>query len=201
MNDLRALTDSILAKTQAEAESIIKKAEEQAAIIMAEAKQKADIKSKRIAEEFQRKAEDLERRSKIEVELSAKKKILDAKHQLIERAFNQALAALKDLPAEKRIRFLAEKLAAAGINGGGEVKGSGPASEWNSIIKVANEIMARTGSTSQLVLSKEQPEFDGGFLLTGRGYVINGSYEALLEEFREELVPRIAEFLFENEKG
>lgn len=74
MNDLKALTDNILAKTQAEAESIIKKAEDQAAQIIAEAKQKADIRCKKIAEEYQWKAEDIERRSKIEVELSAKKK-------------------------------------------------------------------------------------------------------------------------------
>lgn len=201
MNDLQALIDSILAKTQAEAESIIKKAEDQAANLMAEAKQKSEAKCKKIAEEYQHKADDLERRSRIEVEMSAKKRTLAAKHQLIDTVFDQALVTLKNLPAEKRIRFLAEKLAAAGMNGGGEVKGSGSAAEWNSIIKVANEIMARAGSISQLVLSKEQPGFDGGFLLTGPGYVINGSYEALLEELHEGLVPRIAEYLFEAEKG
>lgn len=120
---------------------------------------------------------------------------------MIDHVFEQALTALKSLPTEKRIRFLAEKLAAAGMHGGGEVKGSGSVAEWNSIIKVANEIMIRAGSLSQLALSKEQPEFDGGFIISGSGYVINGSYEALLEELHEGLVPQIADFLFKEEKG
>lgn len=200
MNDLRALTDGILAKAKTEAEAIIREAESESARIIAEAKEKAAARRQKIAEEYQRKSDELERRGRIEVELESKKRMLATKHQLIRKAFEQALEGLKNLPAEKRLQFLAAKLAVAGAKNGGEVKGSGAPDEWNMIVKAANENLVRSGSSSRLVLSHQQPGFEGGFLLIGSGYVVNGSYQAILEEVETELIPRVAGLLFEDEK-
>lgn len=200
MNDLRALTDGILAKAKTEAEGIIQTAESESARIIAEAKERATARRQKIAEDYQRKSEELERRGRIEVELESKKRMLATKHQLIRKAFEQALEGLKNLPAEKRLQFLAAKLAAAGVKNGGEVKGSGAPAEWSAIIKAANEKLAHSGSSSQFVLSNQQPEFEGGFLLTGSGYVVNGSYQAILEEVETELIPKVADLLFKDEK-
>ncbi|HOJ77751.1 MAG TPA: V-type ATP synthase subunit E [Bacillota bacterium] len=201
MSDLQALTDSILSKAQNEAEEIIASAQKEADRIISEAKAKAEIRRGKIIDEYKKKAEELERRVKTEVEIESKKRRLETKYQLIEMVFTQVLAGLKKLPAEKRIKFLANKLAQAGMNGGGEVKGAGSPTEWNTIVKTANELIAKAGSKSKLTLSQEQPDFEGGFLLTGPGYVINGSFEALIAEIKEVSIPQIAEILFAEEKG
>lgn len=204
MNDLNALTDSILAKARSEAEEIIKNAQAEADRITSEAEQKAKETRDKIIDNYQRKADDLEKSAKIRVELENRKKKLAVKHALIEKAFNQALSALQNLPAEKRIRFLTERLASAGMAGGGEVivsKDSSPAAEWSSIVKVANEIIARSGKLSQISLSKEKANFDGGFLLKGPGFEINASYQAILDQVKESLVPEIADVLFGKEEG
>lgn len=201
MNDLNALTDSILAKARNEAEEILKEATAESDRITSEARQKATESRGKIVENFQHKAEDLEKRIMIEVELEGKKKKLAVKHRLIERSFSEALTALQNLPAEKRIRFLAELLAAAGMAKGGVVLGSGSTAEWSSIVKVANEIISRSGNTSLVSLSQEQPDFTGGFLLKGTGFTINSSYQAILDEVKESLVPQIATVLFGKEEG
>ncbi|HOP75025.1 MAG TPA: V-type ATP synthase subunit E [Bacillota bacterium] len=201
MSDLRALTDSILTRARAEAEAIIEEANKESARIIAEAEEKAKSRREAITEEYRLKAEDMERRHQIGMELEARKRLLDTKHRLIRETFHQALKSLKDLPAEKRIRFLAEKLAEAGLHGGGEVRGSGSPAEWASIVKAANEIIARTGSDYQLVLSNEAPTFEGGFELVAPGYTINGSFEALIEAAEESLIPEIAGYLFDDRKG
>jgi len=201
MNDLKALTDSILTKAGLEAEAILKGAEAEKAALIAEATEKAAAIRRKISDEYRRKTEDLERRSQIELELSKKKKTLAVKHQIINKAFEAALSEMRNMPAEKRIRFLAERLAVAGMENGGEVIGAGSPAEWNSIIKVANEIIARAGKLTQLTLSGEQPDFDGGFALKGPGFRINGSYQSLLDEIKDTLVPRVAMVLFAEEKG
>ncbi|HYH02410.1 MAG TPA: V-type ATP synthase subunit E family protein, partial [Bacillota bacterium] len=138
---------------------------------------------------------------KIEAELEGKKRLLAAKHQMVDRVFQEALVALKKLPADKKITFLARKLAAAGGEHGGEVEAVGSHSEWVAIIKEANELLARSGKLSQLVLSIETPDFDGGFLLNGPGFTVDGSYQAMLSEIKDETVPEIAKYLFDTEKG
>lgn len=200
MGDLQALTESILAKARHEAEEIQQQAALQADEIVAEARQKAEERTAKLREEFERKAETVQRRTQNEVELEARKSLLAAKRDLIDRSFAEAMNSLNNLPAEKRIRFLAERLAAAGKYGGGEVIGAGSSDEWVSIIKVANEIITRSGNQSQLVLSNEQPEFQGGFLLKGTGFTINGSYQAMLDEVKDFLIPEVAGYLFEEKE-
>ncbi len=201
MDDLRALTENIISKAKAEADSLLKKANLEAEEIIAAAKEKALEQATKIAAEYQRKAETDERRIKIEAELEGRKLLLENKQRLVGRVFDEGLQALKNLPVEKRIRFLAGRLAAAGMQGGGEVIGAGTPNEWTAIISAANEMIARSGKSVQLTLSKEKPDFEGGFILKGPNYTVNCSYQAILEELRDTLVPEIAEFLFKQGKG
>lgn len=201
MDDLRALTEKIISKARAEADSILKNAHQEAEGIIAVAKEKAREQAAKIAAEYQRKVETEERRIKIEAEMEGRKLLLESKQRLVGRVFDEALQALKGLPAEKRIRLLAGRLASAGMQGGGEVIGAGTTSEWTAIISAANEMIARSGKSVQLTLSKEKPDFEGGFILKGPSYTVNCTYQALLEELRETLVPEIAEYLFKQEEG
>ncbi|NLY75125.1 MAG: hypothetical protein GX075_07445 [Firmicutes bacterium] len=198
MDDLRALTENIISKAKAEADSILEKARREAEEIIAAAKEKAREQAAKIAAEYQRKAEAEERRIKIEAEMEGGKLLLESKQRLISRVFDEALLALKGLPAEKRIRFLAGHLATAGMQGGGEVIGVGTPNEWTAIISAANEMIARSGKAVQLTLSKEKPDFEGGFILKGPNYTVNCTYRAILEELRETLVPEIAEYLIKE---
>jgi len=200
MDDLRELTESIISKARDEADSLLKKAKQEAEEITAVAKEKALEQTGKIATEYQRKVESEERRIKIEAEMEGKKLLLESKQRLIGRVFDEALQALRDLPAEKRIRFLAERLASAGMQGGGEVIGMGTPNEWKAIISAANEMIARSGKSVQLTLSNEKPDFEGGFILKGPNYTVNCTYQAILEELKDSLVPEIAEYLFKQEK-
>lgn len=201
MDDLRALTESIISKATDEAAFLLAKAKQEAEEIIAAAKAKALEQAAKIAAEYQRKAEAEEQRLRIEAEMEGRKMTLEAKQRLIGRVFEEALQALKNLPPEKRIRFLAGQLAEAAMQGGGEVIGAGSPNEWTAIITAANEIVARSGKPVQLTLSKQKPGFEGGFILKGPNYTVDCSYQAILEEHRESLVPEIADYLFKQEKG
>ena len=201
MDDLRALTENIVSKARDEADSLLKKANQEAEEITAAAKEKAREQAVKVAAEYQRKAEAEERRIKIEAEMEGKKLLLESKQRIVGRVFDEALQALKGLPAEKRIRFLAGRLASAGMQGGGEVIGAGTPNEWSAIISAANEMISRSGRTVQLTLSNEKPDFEGGFILKGPNYTVNCTYQAIIEELRETLVPEIAAYLFKQEEG
>lgn len=200
MSDLKELTGSIIGQAKAEAEELSRQAAAESERILKEARQQADAISARVAGEVQQKIETLERRYQIEAELEGRKQLLAAKHRLIERVFGEALMAMKKLPADKRMSFLARRLAEAGAVQGGEVEGVGSNSEWLKIIREANELLARSGKLAQLVLSIETPNLEGGFLLNGPGFTVDGSYEAMLSEIKDVMVPEIAQYLFESEK-
>jgi V/A-type H+-transporting ATPase subunit E len=197
MNDLKALTGSIIDQAQAEAAQLAQETAAEVDKIMARAQQQAEERSRKLAEAYRQKAEIVERRLAIAAELEGKKRLLAAKHTLIEAAFSQAVDSLAKLPAARRTKFLAAQLAAAGAEYGGEVQAAGGTqAEWTAIIKEANELLARTGKLAQLTLTKEQPDFTGGFRLTGPGFTVDGSYRALVEEVKENLVPEVATYLF-----
>jgi vacuolar-type H+-ATPase subunit E/Vma4 len=200
MNDVKALTGSILEQARAEADRILEAAEAEVESIRADAQQKAGEHSEKIRNEYDHKIETMKRRLQIEAELEGKKQVLAAKHGLIEAVFHQAQAALSGLPEEKRVQFLAKRLAAAGMEQGGEVKAAGPKTEWMSIVKEANQLIAHAGKLSQLVFSGETPNIEGGFLLAGTGFTVDGSYRALLAEVKDEMIPVVAKYLFEPRK-
>lgn len=199
MNDLQALTQGILDKAQAEADAIKHETKAEVARISADSKVKVEAVETKVTEMYQRKIEDLERRSRIEVELESQKRILAAKHELVQKAFGQALEKLRALSGKEKMLFLAKKLADVGKEGG-LVKGAGNSKEWEEILAEANKILANSGSKAKLVLANEQPQFSDGFVLEGSGYTVNGSYEAALEEFQSELIPQVADFLFADKK-
>ena len=199
MSDLKVLTGNIIGQAKAEAEQIAQQTAAEVEKILEQARHKAAERSAKITADYQQKLETAERRFRIEAELEGKKRRLAAKHQMIDRVFQEALVALKKLPTEKKIHFLARKLAAVGEYGG-EVQAVGSHSEWMAIIKEANELLARSGKPAQLVLSIETPDFEGGFLLNGSGFTVEGSFQAMLSEIRDETVPEIAKYLFETEK-
>lgn len=201
MDDLRAFTENIISKAKSEADTLLKQATDEAEEIRSNAKQKALEQSEKIAAQFRQKGESEERRLKIEAELEGKKLLLETKQRLVGQVFEQALQGLKNLPPEKRIRFLAGQLATAGKQGGGEVIAAGSPSEWTAIITAANEMIARSGRSVQLMLSNERADFDGGFILRGPNYTVSCTYQAILDELKESLVPETAEFLFKQEKG
>jgi V/A-type H+-transporting ATPase subunit E len=196
MNDLKALTGSIIDQAKADAAQITAQAAAEVEKMLAQAEQQAKERSRKLAEAYQQRAEAVERRLAIEAELEGKKRILAAKRHLIEAAFTKAVEALPKLAAAKRVKFLAGKLAAAGAENGGEVQVVGAATEWLTIIKEANELLARSGKLAQLQLSKETPLIAGGFRLTGPGYSVDGSYQALINEVKETLLPEVANYLF-----
>jgi vacuolar-type H+-ATPase subunit E/Vma4 len=200
MNDVKALTGSILKQAQAEADRILNETGAEIERIIAEANLKALERSEKIRNEYRHKIETVERRLQIEAELEGKKQVLAAKHSLIREVFHQALTALSGLPPKKRGQFLAKRLATAGMEHGGEVKTAGSKTEWMNIIKEANQLIAHSGKLSQLVLSGETSDIEGGFLLAGSGFTVDGSYRAILDEVKDEMVPIVAKYLFEPEK-
>jgi V/A-type H+-transporting ATPase subunit E len=196
MNDLKALTGSIIDQAKAEAEQITRQTAAEVEQILTQAKQQAGERSRKLAGEYQQKAEAVERRLTIEAELEGKKRILAVKRALIEQAFQQAIDSLPQLPEAQRIKFLAVQLAAAGAEHGGTVQAAGAPEEWASIIKEANEILARSGKLAQLTLAKEPPDFSDGFRLIGPGYTVDGSYRAIIGEIKETMVPEVSDYLF-----
>lgn len=200
MEDLRALSDSILDQARQEAAGLILQATAQAETIRAEAARTAEQQRQKTNQRYQQRAAIIARRYQTAADLQGKQLLLKTKQELIAAVFQDALQTLEQLSEEQRVSFLTKRVTAAGQHGAGTISGAGSAAEWKKILAAANQAIKQSGATWQLTLAETKPDFKGGFILKGANFTINGSYQVMLDEIKETLMPEIAALLFQSGK-
>lgn len=190
----------ILDDARAQAGKVAEEAAGKASAILAAAEKEAGKRKEQILERAQKEAEEQKRRILGIAQLDARKEILAAKQELIEKAFEQAAAKLVDLEEASYFDFLRQMLLVS-MKTGEEVivlsprdKARASAKFWKSLEK---ELKA-TGRKGKVTLGKESPAIEGGFILQSKGVESNNSFHALLEMQRDELEPEVAALLFKE---
>lgn len=190
----------VLDDAQAEADKIAKEAEDKALQIVAEAEQKASRKTEQMLDQASKGAEEHEKRIISAFQLEARKEVLAAKKKLIDQSFSEALNRLLSMDEGSYLKVIRQMLLDMVEDGIEKIACSAddlkkiPDSFWKDI----NQVLESKGKVGKLSLSDEPAAIKGGFILLSDDIEINGSFEALLDQHREELEPEIAKVLFKQ---
>ena len=120
--------------------------------------------------------------------IDGKKAALQKRREVIERAFSEAYAAMLRLDDASRAAILSGILDTE-TDGGETIV---PARSDRAVLR---ELIAQR-SGKGLLLSDDDAEIDGGFLLLGSGYEKNCSFAAILAEIRSDEETNVAKLLF-----
>ncbi len=191
----------ILDDARAQAGEIMAEAANKAAAMIYEAQKEAEKKEERLLERAQKEADEQKRRILGMAQLDARKEILAAKQELIEKVFQQVLVRLANLEEATYFDYLRRMLLASMRTGGETIilsprdKERIPAGFWKDLERE----LADTGRVNKPSLGQAVSDIGGGFILQSAGMEINHSFQALLEMQRDELEPEIAAALFKEE--
>ena len=220
MNGIDKITQRIGADTQAEIDRILADAAAQAEA----AADKFRTEDRDLLAKSERTAAEREERLVSAAQMEARKTLLTAKQEMVERAYQRALEKLRSLPQEQYVELLAALLVRASSTGREEVvfstedrEGAGKAA-----VARANELLAKEAApelplgdgvvanllnkvagvsafaqgTAMLAVSEETRDISGGFILKDGRIEVNCTFDALVRAEREQTAGEVAKLLF-----
>ena len=188
------LTARILEDARAEVQNSARAAEAEASRIKELAAADAEKARAGYAAQAEKTARDILERSRTNAELDARKFALCAKREVLDEAFKGALERMNALDGEERDALI-KSLALRSAHGG-EILCPAKADRERAerLLPAINSALAQKGIAA-LELGDEAA-VEGGFLLRGKGYEMNCSFEALLSDFRQAEESGVAKILF-----
>jgi len=182
--DAEADAANLARESAAEVEAILKQGEKDIAAVRELARSKAE-----------KAEEEILARCRTNAELDARKYALAARRALIEEAFAAAYEKLCALSGAEREKMLYDRLLAEAEGGEEILPAAADRAVIAGLLAKLNAALAES-SRAPLTLSEKDLAADGGFLLAGRGYDKNCSFEAMLREVRAAEESRVAAILF-----
>lgn len=198
MNGIEKITERIAQDAQAEISKVEAEAKAQADAITAKYTAQADAERQSLQAAAKAKAEERMERLDSVAQMEAKKMLLAAKQEMLNRAFNLALEKLTHLPEEEYVELLA-KLAAHSAITGQEQMILSPADRTRYGVKAAtraNELLAKEGKTASITLSETTQDIEGGLLLSDGAVEVNCTFETLVRLSRNEASLEVSKVLF-----
>ncbi len=194
MNGIDKITDQITSDAQNEANAILAQAKESEQRILADYHDLADKTASQMLEAAQKRAVEREARMRSVAELEGRKKILGVKQELIDQTFDKALAALLALPEAEYEKLLGDLVAKASETGKEELIFSRKDREKYGAAVVAAVNKELDGT--ELTLSQETREIEGGVILKNGQIEINCALETQVRMLKDQLALEIAQVLF-----
>ena len=177
MNGIEKITQRIDAQAQAEVDRILADARDQAEAIAEQAKAQAEAEGAELAARNGQAAADREERLVGAAQMEAKKVILAAKQELVERAYVLALEKLCAMPDEQYTKTLAALLEQAAPDGKGSVIFAPDVKER---IGAATVAMANEKLGGSLTVAEETRPMQGGFILSRGNVEVNCTFDTLV---------------------
>ena len=225
MNGIDKITQRIGADTQAEIDRILADAAAQAEAAADKFRTQAEAEDRDLLAKSERAAAEREERLVSAAQMEARKTLLTAKQEMVERAYQGALEKLRSLPQEQYVELLAALLVRASSTGREEVvfspedrEGAGKAAVAranellakeaapelplgdgvvaNLLNKVADGVSAFAQGTAMLAVSEETRDISGGFILKDGRIEVNCTFDALVRAEREQTAGEVAKLLF-----
>lgn len=199
-------------------EKIISKAEEDIALIQKEANEKAQVvvniankktETTLITLENKKTAdvEEIFRRGRLMTRLDSRKNTLAVKRSVIDTVFAEAKTVLNNLD-DARWAALITKIVLSGAETGSENimvpekdmnKYTNPFMGKDSMLEQLNKALEKSGKKGALTLCNTPANFESGIMLVGVRSDVNGSFDVLLKEARDQYEREVYEILFETE--
>ena len=218
MNGIDKITQRIGADTQAEIDRILADAAAQAEAAADKFRTQAEAEDRDLLAKSERTAAEREERLVSAAQMEARKTLLTAKQEMVERAYQRALE-------KQYVELLAALLVRASSTGREEVvfstedrEGAGKAAVAranellakeaapelplgdgvvaNLLNKVAAGVSAFAQGTAMLAVSEETRDISGGFILKDGRIEVNCTFDALVRAEREQTAGEVAKLLF-----
>ena len=195
MNNKDAIIQKIMDDAKKVAEGNIKEANDTASQIFARAQKEIDKLEAANEGKDDALYEDALSRSAVVANLDCKKLMLNAKKEIVNKVFDEALDAF--VAEKKDYLALVEKMISSCCEDGDEVV---ICERDGKVItkKFIADIAKKTGK--KLTLSGEFGDFKGGVLLIGKNYDKNLTLDLELQSVRENIESKIVEILFGGNK-
>jgi V/A-type H+-transporting ATPase subunit E len=196
MTGLEKIVQNILDEAEAAAQQTISAAKREAAAVEEESRNALAHQEEETRRSAETAAAESLKRAQSAAELQKRRKILQAKQEMIRNIIEKAHRSLDSLPDEAYFDFLVQLAAKSALPQAGEIMFSPkdrkrlPADLEARLKEAAKE---KGGS---LRVSNETRDIDGGFVLVYGGVEENCSFSALFEAERERLIDLVHELLF-----
>ena len=199
MDGIEKITGRINEDVQREIDALTADANREAGEITARYQAQAQQESADIVERGRKAAAEREERLASVAQLDARKLELAAKQEMLQKAFDTALAYLLDLPEDKYVALLADLAVRAARTGSEQVilSQKDRTRFGKQAVTAANE---KLGDKGRLTLSQETRPIQGGLILSDGDVEVNCTFETLVRLQRGELDREVAKVLF-DEKG
>ena len=199
MDGIEKITGRINEDVQREIDALTADARREAGEITARYQAQAQQESADIVERGRKAAAEREERLASVAQLEARKLELAAKQEMLQKAFDTALAYLLDLPEDKYVALLADLAVRAARTGSEQVilSQKDRTRFGKQAVTAANE---KLGDKGRLTLSQETRPIQGGLILSDGDVEVNCTFETLVRLQRGELDREVAKVLF-DEKG
>ena len=224
MNGIDKITQRIGADTQAEIDRILADAAAQAEAAADKFRTQAEAEDRDLLAKSERTAAEREERLVSAAQMEARKTLLTAKQEMVERAYQRALEKLRSC-AGQYVELLAALLVRRPPPDGRRLSSPrrigraparrlwpGPTSCWprrprrscpsgdgvvaNLLNKVAAGVSAFAQGTAMLAVSEETRDISGGFILKDGRIEVNCTFDALVRAEREQTAGEVAKLLF-----
>ena len=217
MNGIDKITQRIGADTQAEIDRILADAAAQAEAAADKFRTQAEAEDRDLLAKSERAAAEREERLVSAAQMEARKTLLTAKQEMVERAYQRALEQYVELLAALLVRasstgreevvFSPEDREGAGkaaVARANELLAKEAAPELplgdgvvaNLLNKVAAGVSAFAQGTAMLAVSEETRDISGGFILKDGRIEVNCTFDALVRAEREQTAGEVAKLLF-----
>lgn len=197
MSNLDNLTSKIIDDANERAETIIKEAKQERDKIIGKQIEKANNEKIDIIEKAKLSARSKADRVISNAHLTARNKNLEAKQEVIDKVFREALLKLQNLSKEQYLEFVRNSIMSMKIEGDEEIIIPSNEERINEgFINSLNKQLESLGKKGELKLSSEKREIKTGFIIYKNGIEINNSFEALVSSLRDELEQDIIGALF-----
>lgn len=193
MSGLENLTAKIIRDANEQAERIAADAKAQAKQIVDAAEAEAEREKERILAEADVQAAHTAEQIVLGKTLEIRDNNLDAKQQILEKIFSQALDRLNSMSKDEYWKFLTGYLSGMDTDGEEIIL---PKKYGIASVEELNEVLKKNGKKGNLVLSADGREIDGGFVLSKNGIEQNNTFEALISKTRYDQESEILRMLY-----
>lgn len=201
VDGLEKIKNRILSEAKEESQTHIKEAEAKARLIREQQNDKALKLKLSLEHDAKLSANDHKKRLIAAAELDMRKALLQSKRQMLESAFKQSISSIRQLPFSEYGEVIKGMLMSLNFSGEAEIVFSKADKEsfGNGFIEEMNAVLKAIGKDITIKLSQENGEFEGGFILKGKGLEINNTLESLVKLVKDEAEPLAAKVLFADE--
>ena len=196
MTGLEKMKSQILDEANRSAGEILEQAKKEADAVMAEARKNAEAECQRISEKSEADAESLKGRAESSCDLQKRKAVLKAKQEVISEILKRAYKKMLASDTETYFDIIRKMLNKYVLPEEGEIcfssddKKRMPDGFEKEIAAIA---VAKGG---KLIVSKEERNIQGGFVLIYGGIEENCTFKAMFDSRRGELSDKVHALLF-----